>query len=61
MTLRIITQKTQRSIILRYVTNKSELVERFFGFHDVSEDRTAEGLFYSTRIQYRTKVGWPML
>lgn len=40
-----ITQKTQCSIILRYITNKSELVERFFGFHDVSEDRTAEGLF----------------
>lgn len=40
-----ITQKTQCSVILRYVTKKSELVERFFGFHNVSEDRTAEGLF----------------
>lgn len=38
-----ITQKTQCSVILRYVTKKSELVERFFGFHNVSEDRTAEG------------------
>lgn len=40
-----ITQKTQCSVILRYITNKSELVERFFGFYDVSEDRSAEGLF----------------
>ncbi|XP_050064957.1 zinc finger MYM-type protein 1-like [Aphis gossypii] len=40
-----ISQKTQCSIILRYMTNKSELVERFLGFYNVSEDRTAEGLF----------------
>lgn len=40
-----ITQKTQCSVILRYVTKKSELVERFFGFHNISEARTAEGLF----------------
>ncbi|KAL4153390.1 hypothetical protein QTP88_001223 [Uroleucon formosanum] len=39
-----ISQRTQCSIILRYITNKSELVERFLGFY-VSEDRTAEGLF----------------
>ncbi|KAL4154561.1 hypothetical protein QTP88_000418 [Uroleucon formosanum] len=40
-----ISQKTQCSIIIRYVTDKSELVERFLGFHNVSEDRTAQGLF----------------
>jgi len=40
-----LTQKTQCSVILRYITNKFELVERFFGFYDVSEDHTAEGLF----------------
>jgi len=40
-----LTQKTQCSVILRYITNKSELVERFFGFYDVSKDHTAEGLF----------------
>ncbi|KAL4082421.1 hypothetical protein QTP88_021317 [Uroleucon formosanum] len=39
-----INQKTQCSIIIRYVTDKSELVERFLGFHNVSEDRTAQGL-----------------
>lgn len=26
-------------------SHKSELVESFFGFYDVSEDRSAEGLF----------------
>ncbi|XP_025192174.1 uncharacterized protein LOC112592365 [Melanaphis sacchari] len=40
-----ITQKTQCSVILRYITNKSELVERFFGFYDVRKNHTAEGLF----------------
>ncbi|KAL4127519.1 hypothetical protein QTP88_011686 [Uroleucon formosanum] len=40
-----ISQKTQCSIIIRYVTDKSELVERFLGFHNVSEDRTAQGSF----------------
>jgi len=40
-----ISQRTQCSIILRYITNKSELVERFLGFFNVSEDRTADGLF----------------
>lgn len=40
-----ITQKTQCSIILRYINENSELVERFLGFHNVSEDHTAEGLF----------------
>ncbi|XP_022169025.1 zinc finger MYM-type protein 1-like [Myzus persicae] len=41
-----ISQRTQCSvIILRYITNKSELVERFLGFYNVSENRTAEGLF----------------
>ncbi|KAL4098361.1 hypothetical protein QTP88_022990 [Uroleucon formosanum] len=40
-----ISQKTQCSIIIRYVTDKSELVECFLGFHNVSEDRTAQGLF----------------
>uniref|UniRef100_A0A2S2PGV1 Zinc finger MYM-type protein 1 n=1 Tax=Schizaphis graminum TaxID=13262 RepID=A0A2S2PGV1_SCHGA len=38
-----INQKTQCSVIIRYVTDKSQLVERFMGFH-VSEDRTAQGL-----------------
>ncbi|KAE9523127.1 hypothetical protein AGLY_016468, partial [Aphis glycines] len=40
-----ITQKTQCSIILRFVNKNSELVERFLGFHNVSDDHTAEGLF----------------
>ncbi|KAL4107233.1 hypothetical protein QTP88_017616 [Uroleucon formosanum] len=40
-----ISQKTQCSIIIRYVTDKSELIERFLGFHNVSEDRTAQDLF----------------
>ncbi|KAL4112793.1 hypothetical protein QTP88_016522 [Uroleucon formosanum] len=40
-----ISQKTQCSIIIRYVTDKFELIERFLGFHNVSEDRTAQGLF----------------
>ncbi|KAE9522975.1 hypothetical protein AGLY_016606 [Aphis glycines] len=40
-----ISQKTQCLIIIRYVTNKSELVERFLGFHNVSDDRTAQCLF----------------
>ncbi|KAL4141558.1 hypothetical protein QTP88_004182 [Uroleucon formosanum] len=40
-----ISQKTQCSIIIRYVTDKSELIERFLGFHNVGEDRTAQGLF----------------
>jgi len=38
-------QKTQYSIIIRYVTDKSELVERFLGFHNVSEDHSAQDLF----------------
>ncbi|KAL4153064.1 hypothetical protein QTP88_000897 [Uroleucon formosanum] len=40
-----ISQKTQCSIIIRYVRDKSELIERFLGFHNVGEDRTAQGLF----------------
>ncbi|CAI6357245.1 unnamed protein product [Macrosiphum euphorbiae] len=40
-----ITQKTQCSIILRFVNKNSGLVERFLGFHNVSDDHTAEGLF----------------
>jgi hypothetical protein len=40
-----ISQKTQCSINIRYVTNKSESVERFLGFHNVSGDRMAQGLF----------------
>ncbi|XP_025414193.1 zinc finger MYM-type protein 1-like [Sipha flava] len=40
-----ITQKTQCSIILRFVNKNSELVERFLGFHNVSDDHTAEELF----------------
>lgn len=38
-------QRTQCSIIVRYLTDKSELVERFLGFFNVSENRSAEGLF----------------
>ncbi|XP_060836306.1 uncharacterized protein LOC132918969 [Rhopalosiphum padi] len=38
-----INQEIQCSVIIRYVTDKSQLVERFMGFH-VSEDRTAQGL-----------------
>jgi len=40
-----ISQKSQYSIIVRYVTDKSELIERFLGFHSISEDNTAQGLF----------------
>lgn len=40
-----ISQKTHYSIIVRYVTDKSELVERFLGFHNVSEDHSAQDLF----------------
>jgi len=40
-----ISQNTQCSIIIRYVTDKSELVERFLGFHKVNENHTAHGLF----------------
>jgi len=45
MTQQIFRKRTQCLIILRYITNKSELVERFLGFFNVSEDRTAGGLF----------------
>lgn len=30
---------------MRYITNKSELVERFLGFFNVSENHSAEGIF----------------
>lgn len=40
-----ITQQTQCSIVLRFVNKNSELAERFLGFYNVSEDRTAKGLF----------------
>ncbi|CAI6360376.1 unnamed protein product [Macrosiphum euphorbiae] len=44
-----ISQETQYSIIIRYVTDKSELVEHFLGFHSVSENYNykARGLFNS--------------
>jgi len=53
-----ISQKTQYSIIIRYVTDKSELVERFLGFHNVSEDSMAPGLFnliYSVLHEFDVK------
>ncbi|XP_050060818.1 zinc finger MYM-type protein 1-like [Aphis gossypii] len=40
-----ISQNTQCSIIIRYVTDKSKLVERFLGFHNVNKDHTAQDLF----------------
>ncbi|KAF0727404.1 zinc finger MYM-type protein 1-like [Aphis craccivora] len=41
-----ITQTTQYFITLRFVNRNWELVERFLdGFHNVSDDHTAEGLF----------------
>jgi len=60
-----ISQRTQCSIILRYITNKCELVERFLGFYNVSEDRTAEGLFNtlnSVLLEFdMDKVNWSVL
>lgn len=38
-------QKSQCSIIVRYVNSSGRLVERFLGFYDVSSDRTADALF----------------
>lgn len=43
-----ITEKSQCSITVRYVTN-GVLKERFLGFFDVSDDRTAESLFQLIR------------
>lgn len=40
-----IAQKSQCSIIIRYVNHGGKLVERFLGFYDVSSSRTAETLF----------------
>ncbi|KAJ8980089.1 hypothetical protein NQ317_017106 [Molorchus minor] len=40
-----IVQKSQCSIIIRYVNSGGKLVERFLGFYDVSASRTAEALF----------------
>lgn len=56
-----ISQKSQCSIILRYVTLKGILVERFLGFYDVSSDRTAEALFglldsILTKFNYKYKL-----
>lgn len=56
-----ISQKSQCSIIVRYVNGTGDIVERFLGFHDVSEDKTANGLFeLMDRIlgnfNYRTKL-----
>lgn len=56
-----ITQRTQCSIILRYVTDESKLVERFLGFFNVSEDQTAEGLFnlmnsVLQKFEFKTKL-----
>jgi len=39
-----INQEIQCSVIVRYVTDKSQLVEHFMGFH-VCEDHTAQSLF----------------
>lgn len=40
-----ICQKSQCSIIVRYVNSKRKSVERFLGFYDVSANRSAENLF----------------
>lgn len=40
-----ITVATQCSIVLRFVDKNGLVVERFLGFHDVTCDRTASGLF----------------
>lgn len=40
-----ILQKSYCSIILRFFTNESKLVERFLGFYDVSGDDAAGGMF----------------
>jgi len=40
-----ITLRTRFSIILRFVYKKYELVERFVGFYNVSEDHSAKRLF----------------
>ena len=40
-----INQTSQCSVILRFVNQDGDLVERFLGFHDVSADRTSETLF----------------
>lgn len=55
-----ISQNTQCSIIIRYVTDKFELIERFLGFHNVNDDRTgtAQGLFnliYSVLFEFDLK------
>lgn len=42
---RDIFQKTQCSITIRYLTKKSELVERFLGFFDVLDNHHPEGLY----------------
>lgn len=40
-----IVEKSQCAISVRYVTNKGEVKERFLGFFDVSEDRTANAMY----------------
>lgn len=40
-----ITEKSQCTLTIRYVNSNGELKERFLGFHDVSDDRTANALF----------------
>nr|CAI5829018.1 unnamed protein product [Callosobruchus analis] len=54
-------QKSQCSIIIRYVSLGGKLVERFLGFYDVSCSRTAETLFSLVSsclevFDYKTKL-----
>nr|CAI5829257.1 unnamed protein product [Callosobruchus analis] len=54
-------QKSQCSIIVRYVNNGGKLVERFLGFYDVSSSRTEVTLFNLVSscleiFEYKTKL-----
>ena len=56
-----ISQKSQCSIVLRYVSSNGLVVERFLGFFDVSMSRTADVLFQLLEtilepLKYRTKL-----
>lgn len=56
-----IAQKSQCSIILRYVNSTEKLVERSLGFFDVSSSRSAEALFNLVsnclqRFEYKSKL-----
>ncbi|KAF2892543.1 hypothetical protein ILUMI_13628, partial [Ignelater luminosus] len=56
-----IVQKSQCSLIIKYVNASGKLVERFLGFYDTSSNRTAETLFNlaSTcleKLDYKSKL-----